>query len=157
MTIARIKQRPIRVAGVAKRELRTQFGALPYRVRDGKVEFLLITSRGTGRWIIPKGWPMDGETPAGAAATEAMEEAGALGKLSEQVIGFYAYSKTHKGDDLPCVVAVFPLRVKKLLKDFPEKGERKRKWFGRKEALTAVSEPELRRIIKDFRPNSAKD
>ncbi len=157
MTIARIKQRPIRVAGVAKRELRTQFGALPYRLRDGKVEFLLITSRGTGRWIIPKGWPMDGETPAGAAATEAMEEAGARGKLSEQVVGFYAYSKTYKGDDLPCVVAVFPLRVKKLMKDYPEKGERKRKWFGRKEALAAVSEPELRRIIKDFRPGSARD
>ncbi|HHB80995.1 MAG TPA: NUDIX domain-containing protein, partial [Aliiroseovarius sp.] len=113
MTIAKIKQRPIRAAGVAKRELRTQFGALPYRIHGGKVEFLLITSRGAGRWIIPKGWPMDGETPAGAAATEAMEEAGALGKLAEQVIGFYTYTKTHKGDNLPCVVAVFPMRVKK--------------------------------------------
>ena len=157
MTIARIKQRPIRVAGAAKRELRTQFGALPYRIRDGKVEFLLITSRGTGRWIIPKGWPVDGETPAGAAATEALEEAGAQGKLSEDVIGFYTYSKIHKGDDLPCVVAVFPLRVRKLLKDYPEKDQRKRKWFSRKEANALVDEPELRRIIKEFRPNAAKE
>ena len=157
MTIARIKQRPIRVAGAAKRELRTQFGALPYRIRDGKVEFLLITSRGTGRWIIPKGWPMDGETPGGAAATEALEEAGAEGELLQDVIGFYAYSKTHKGDDLPCVVAVFALRVKKLRKDYAEKDQRKRKWFGRKEALAAVSEPELRRIIKEFRPNAANE
>ena len=157
VTLARIKQRPIKVGGAAKRELRTQFGALCYRIRDGKVEFLLITSRGTGRWIIPKGWPMDGETPAGAAATEAYEEAGAEGKPAEQVVGFYAYSKTHKGDDLPCVVAVFPLKVKKLVKDYPEKAERKRKWVGRKQALSLVSEPELRRIIKDFHPFGARD
>ncbi|HHL22394.1 MAG TPA: NUDIX hydrolase [Aliiroseovarius sp.] len=155
VTLARIKQRPIRVGGADKRELRTQFGALCYRLRGGKVEFLLITSRGAGRWIIPKGWPMDGETPAGAAATEAMEEAGARGKVGDQVLGFYAYSKTHKGDDLPCVVAVFPLEVKKLAKDYPEKSARKRRWVGRKQALALVEEPELRRIIKDFRPKAS--
>jgi len=137
--------------------MRTQFGALPYRLRDGKVEFLLITSRGTGRWIIPKGWPMDGKTPGEAAATEAMEEAGALGRISDQVVGFYAYSKSLKGDDLPCVVAVFPLKVKKLIKDYPEKAERKRRWVGRKEAQALVDEPELRRILKDFRPNVARE
>ncbi len=152
VTLARIRQRPIRVGDADKRELRSQFGALCYRLRAGKVEFLLITSRGAGRWIIPKGWPMDGETPAGAAATEALEEAGAQGKVGEQVLGFYSYFKTHKGDDLPCVVAVFPLKVKKLLKDYPEKSQRKRRWVSRKEALSLVDEPELRRLIKDFQP-----
>ena len=152
VTLARIRQRPIRVGDADKRELRTQFGALCYRLRGGKVEFLLITSRGAKRWIIPKGWPMDGETPAGAAATEAREEAGALGKIGDQALGFYAYSKSYKGDDLPCVVAVFPLEVKKLAKDYPEKSARKRRWVGRKQALALVEEPELRRIIKDFRP-----
>lgn len=152
MTLARIKQRPIRVAGADKRDVRTQFGALCYRVSGGKLEILLITSRGTGRWIIPKGWPMDGETPAGAAATEAFEEAGATGKLSNQVVGFYAYSKTHEGDNLPCVVAVFPLKVSKMLRDYPEKGSRKRRWVSQKKAVSMVEEPELRRIIKDFRP-----
>ncbi len=153
--MARIKQGPIRVGGADKRDLRTQFGALCYRLRDGRTEFLLITSRGSGRWIIPKGWPMDGETPAMAAATEAMQEAGAQGKIGAQVLGFYSYSKNHKGDDLPCVVAVFALKVKKLVKDYPECKQRKRLWASRKQALALVEEPELRRIIKAFRPQPA--
>ncbi|MCP5036527.1 MAG: NUDIX hydrolase [Rhodobacteraceae bacterium] len=152
VTLAKIKHRPIKVAGAGKREVRTQFGALCYRVKGRKVEVLLITTRGRGHWIIPKGWPMGGETPAGAAATEALQEAGATGKLSDRVLGFYSYSKKHGGDDLPCVVAVFPLRVKKMLRSYPEKGERKRRWVSQKKAISLIREPELRRIIKDFRP-----
>ncbi len=151
-------QRPIRLAGSGKREVRSQFGALPWRLTDGKLEILLITSRDTGRWIIPKGWPMDGATPAQAAATEAYEEAGVEGKLSHMVIGFYGYLKhidkadRDKTDGLPIVVAVFPIRVKKLLADWPEKAERKRQWFPARKAATMVAEPELRRIIKHFDP-----
>jgi len=152
MTLAKIKHRPIKVAGADKREVRTQFGALCYRVKSGKVEILLITSRGRGNWIIPKGWPMGGETPGNAAATEAEQEAGVIGKLSDRVLGFYSYSKRHEGDDLPCVVAVFPLKVKKMLRKYPEKGERKRRWVSQKKAVNMVNEPELRRIIKDFHP-----
>nr|WP_281501240.1 NUDIX hydrolase [Aliiroseovarius sp. S1123] len=152
LTIAKGKQKPIRLSLSDKRSVRTQFGALPFRIHDGKVEFLLITSRGTGRWIIPKGWPMDGETPAGAAATEATEEAGVEGQLYHQVLGFYAYDKGFAGERLPCVVAVFPLKVKKQLKAYREKGERRRKWVSRKKAAQMVSEPELRQIIKDFDP-----
>nr|WP_289069582.1 NUDIX hydrolase [uncultured Aliiroseovarius sp.] len=133
-----------------KRSVRTQFGALPFRIKNGKVEILLITSRGTGRWIIPKGWPMDGETPAGSAATEAFEEAGVEGTISHDVLGFYSYTKNHDGQRLPCVVAVFPLKVKKQLKSFPEKGQRRRKWVSQKKAAQLVWEPELRRIIKGF-------
>ncbi|WP_432448094.1 NUDIX hydrolase [Aliiroseovarius marinus] len=150
------KQKPIRLSLGDKRSVRTQFGALPFRLNDGKVEILLITSRGTGRWIIPKGWPMDGETPAGAAETEAFEEAGIEGKLYDHVLGFYAYDKGFAGEKLPCVVAVFPLKVKKQLKDFPEKGERRRKWVSRKKAAQLVSEPELRQMIKGFDPKGLK-
>ncbi len=142
----------MRLVASSKRDVRTQFGALCYRIREGKVQILLITSRGRGRWIIPKGWPMDGETPAGAGATEAYEEAGVVGKLSDNVLGFYAYSKGHAGYRLPCVVAVFPLKVTKVLKSYPEKGERRRKWVSQKKAVQMVGEPELRRIIKDFDP-----
>jgi len=142
----------MRLVASSKRDVRTQFGALCYRIHDGRVEILLITSRKRGRWIIPKGWPMDGETPAGAGATEAYEEAGAVGKLSNSVLGFYAYSKGHAGYRLPIVVAVFPLKVTKLLKDFPEKGQRRRKWVSLKKAAQMVGEPELRRMIKDFDP-----
>ena len=156
LTIAKGKQKPIRLSLSDKRSVRTQFGALPFRIRDGSVEILLITSRGTGRWSIPKGWPMDGETPAGAAATEAFEEAGVEGKLFHQVLGFYAYDKGFAGERLPCVVAVFPLKVKKQLKSFPEKQERRRKWVSRKKAAQLVGEPELRQIIKDFDPKALR-
>lgn len=152
MSVMKIKQKPIRVAGGSKRDVRTQFGALCFRVHDGRVEILLITSRGTGRWIVPKGWPMDGETPAAAAATEAYEEAGVIGKVHDQVLGFYSYSKGIDGDFLPCVVAVFPLKVDKLVRDFPEAGQRKRRWVSQKKAAAMVHEPELRRIIKHFDP-----
>ncbi len=152
VTVEQVKHRPIRLAVTDKRAIRTQFGALCYRVHEGKLQFLLITSRGTGRWIIPKGWPMDGETPAGAAATEAWEEAGVTGKLNHDVLGFYAYDKGFAGDRMPCVVAVFPLKVKKMAQEFPEAGQRKRKWVGRKKAAAMVREPELRAIIQGFDP-----
>lgn len=146
-------QRPIRLAGSGKREVRTQFGALPWRLHDGKLEVLLITSRDTGRWIIPKGWPMDGATPAEAAATEAWEEAGIEGKLSHAVLGFYGYFKSmDKSDDLPIVVAVFPIRVKKLAANWPERRDRKRRWFPAKKAASMVSESELRQLIRHFDP-----
>lgn len=151
------KQRPIRLAGSGKRDVRTQFGALPWRVVDGKLQVLLITSRDSGRWIIPKGWPMDGATPAEAAATEAFEEAGVEGKLSHFVVGFYGYLKQmDKADDLPIVVAVFPIKVKRLLADWPERAERKRRWFSAKKAAAIVAEPELRQIIKDFDPRTLR-
>lgn len=152
VTADQVKHRPIRLAVADKRAVRTQFGVLCYRVHEGKLQFLLITSRGTGRWIIPKGWPMDGETPAGAAATEAWEEAGVTGKLSHNVLGFYAYDKGYGGGRMPCVVAVFPLKVKKVAQEFPEADQRKRKWVGRKKAAAMVSEPELRAIIQNFDP-----
>ncbi|GHE91889.1 NUDIX hydrolase [Aliiroseovarius zhejiangensis] len=156
VTIAKGKPRPIRLSLGDKRSVRTQFGALPYRVKDGKVEVLLITTRGSGRWILPKGWPMDGETPAGAAAKEAFEEAGVEGKLSHEVLGFYSYTKSHEGERLPCVVAVFPLKVRKQHKTFPEHGQRRRKWVSQKKAAQLVWEPELRRIIRNFDPSTGK-
>ena len=156
MTAFSVKQRPMRLAGSGKRDARSQFGALPWRVCDGKVEVLLVTSRGTGRWILPKGWPMHKATPSEAAATEAFEEAGVEGKVSDMPVGFYSYRKAHEGDDLPIIVAMFPLRVKKMLKDWPEKGQRKRKWVSRKKAAALLGDPELREIVKHFNPRPLK-
>ena len=157
MTVVKTKLKPLRLDIVHKHDVRTQFGALCYRIRDGKIQILLITSRGTGRWIIPKGWPVDGETPAGAAATEAYEEAGVEGKLSNVCLGIYSYTKTlPKNDSMPCVVAVFPFHVKRLLKDFPEAGQRKRKWMSLKKAAKLISHPELVQIIEHFDPKKLK-
>jgi len=151
VTVVKTKLKPQRLDVSHKHDVRTQFGALCYRLRDDKAQILLVTSRGTGRWIIPKGWPMDGETPAGAAATEAYEEAGVEGKPSDVCLGIYSYTKNiPKGDNLPIVVAVFPFKVKRVLKDFPEAGQRKRKWFSLKKAAAIISEPELAPLIRSF-------
>lgn len=147
-----INQKPMRLPGAGKREVRSQFGAIPWRLHNGKIEVLLVTSRRSGRWILPKGWPMDGATPAGAAATEAWEEAGVTGDAANLPAGFYSYSKSYDGEMLPVVVAMFPLRVKKVHKTWPEQAERKRKWVGRKKAAEMIAEPELRQMLRKFDP-----
>lgn len=146
------KQSPFKLKDAGKRDVRSQFGALPYRIKNGKVQVLLITSRGTGRWIMPKGWPMDGATATEAAEVEAYEEAGVVGRAHHQVLGFYSYTKEHEGEKLPIVVAVFPVKVRKLLSEWPEKDERKRKWVGRKKAAKLLDDKELRVLVRHFNP-----
>lgn len=114
---------------------------------------MLITSRDTGRWIIPKGWPKRGTPPHDAAAEEAFEEAGVAGEISERPIGSYSYQKTLKnGDATRCSVQVFALRVTRQHKRWPEKHEREIKWYGPDDAVRFVREPYLRRIIRNFKP-----
>ncbi len=148
-----IKQLPITIRASHKSDVRSQFSALCYRVARNKPQVLLITSRRTGRWIVPKGWPMDGRTPAQCAAQEAWEEAGVIGKAHDRCLGLYSYNKYHcTAGGMPCVAMVFPVRVKSLAQDFPEKKQRRRKWFSPKKAAAKVSEPELSRILRDFDP-----
>jgi 8-oxo-dGTP pyrophosphatase MutT (NUDIX family) len=146
-----IKQLPISIRASHKSDVRSQFAALCYRLVRDKPEILLVTSRGSGRWIAPKGWPMDGKTPAESAAQEAWEEAGVVGKAHNQCLGLYSYNKTMaRGVGLPCVAMVYPVLVKTLVTDFPEKGQRQRRWFTPKKAAARVQEPELARILADF-------
>lgn len=134
-----------------KGSLHTQFAALCYRKNKGKTEVLLISSRDTGRWIIPKGWPIEGFSPEQVAETEAWEEAGVTGKLKPGLAGIFTYDKRLGGKDVaPCAVAVFPLKVKSIMADYPERHQRQRKWFTAKKAAALVSEPELARIIRAF-------
>lgn len=126
-----------------------QVAALPLRVKEGQVQVLLITSRDTRRWIVPKGWPIKGETSVRAAEIEALEEAGAVGDLHPDPIGHYSYRKVLSEDeDCLCRVAVFPMRVQRLEKTWKEQSERKRKWFMAKEAAKRVREPELAEILR---------
>ncbi len=154
MTRLEFKQEPIDLMDAHKSDVRTQFAALCYRMVKDKPEVLLITSRRTRRWIIPKGWPMDGVTPANCALTEAWEEAGVRGKVYDQCLGLFSYYKaTGPETGLPCVAMVYPVRVKSLAKDYPEADERKRRWARRKKAAALVTEPELARIIRNFHPS----
>jgi len=132
---------------------RVQFGALCWRLSDAAVEILLITSRDTGRWIIPKGWPMPGLAPEAAAAQEAWEEAGAEGIVTPVCIGRYGYLKRRTATEtVPCAVAVFGLQVRRLADQFPEAGTRQRAWFTQEDAAGMVQEPDLARLIADFVP-----
>jgi 8-oxo-dGTP pyrophosphatase MutT (NUDIX family) len=129
-----------------------QYGALPYRRRaDASIEIMLITSRDTGRWLIPKGWPEPGLGAAEAAAREAREEGGLVGRIGDRAIGSYQYDKRlPDGSTVHCAVEVFALEVEQQLKSWPERDERRRRWFDAEEAAEAVREPELRVIIRDL-------
>lgn len=154
MGVNKAIQNPVLMNGLSKRDLRTQFGALCFRVVEKKIEVLLITSRRTGRWIIPKGWPMDEKTPSKAAAREAFQEAGVKGKSYQSCVGAYSYTKVlEPKDKLPIMVMVYPLKVKKTLKEYPEAGQRKRKWMSAKQAAKRVSDPEMAHLIRNFDPS----
>lgn len=154
MTAPMIKQLPLSLGQAGKTDVRTQFAALCYRVKNDKVQILLVTSRGSGRWIVPKGWPMDGKTPADSAAREAWEEAGVTGTMHPRPLGLFSYHKIIDDADagLPCVVMVYGIKVKSLARTFPESDQRTRKWVTRKKAASMVDEPELSRILRDFDP-----
>jgi len=156
MARSRTYQAPLRIGHAPKRDTRTQFAALCFRLSKkakGGHEILVISSLDTGRWIIPKGWPMDGITPAEAAAQEAWEEAGARGKLYEDCVGLYSYSKFLDEElSLPVIVAVFALEVSRLDDTYPEAGQRKRKWVSPKKAAARVDELELKQLLLNFDP-----
>ncbi len=116
-----------------------------------------MTSRETGRWVIPKGWPVDGLPETEGAAREAWEEAGVRGQIGEVCLGVYSYDKVmdRAGDApqaVPCVVAVYPMQVTNLRRDFPEAAERRIKWFAQVKAARKVAEPELAALITGFQP-----
>jgi 8-oxo-dGTP pyrophosphatase MutT (NUDIX family) len=112
------------------------------------VQVLLVTSRDTGRWVIPKGWPCDHLGPDASAAREAWEEAGVEGQIDPRCLGVFTYDKIMRPKpSVPCVVGVYGLRVQKLQRRFPERSERRRKWFTLDKAARKVAEPELRALM----------
>ncbi|GEP02258.1 hypothetical protein MOX02_02960 [Methylobacterium oxalidis] len=146
--------------GESERTTQRQIGALPFRKgADGSFSVLLVTSRESRRWVIPKGWPMKGRKPFEAAAREAYEEAGVIGHIGKRPLGFFIYEKRLKNRDFVlCQVKVFPLEVRKQLKRWPEQNEREQRWFTPPDAADAVAEAGLAAIIRaalkrdDFKP-----
>ncbi|MEO4044354.1 NUDIX hydrolase [Hoeflea sp. CAU 1731] len=130
---------------------RIQFAALPYRTKKKTVEYLLVTSRDTGRWIIPKGWPLSGGDVAETVMTEAWEEAGIYGKLHGEPAGQYSYDKKMESHSVRCRVIFYPVLVTKLAKDFPERNERQREWLSATEAAVRIQEPDLRELFESGR------
>lgn len=128
-----------------------QVAALAWRPAASGADVLLVTSRQTRRWLLPKGWPMDGRSDAEAATQEAFEEAGVIGTPSDPPIGTYRYDKVLKdGSLLPCLVDVFAVPVDRLLDHWPEMSQRKRRWYGTESAAALVAEPELAELLSRF-------
>ncbi len=109
---------------------------------------MLVTSRETGRWVLPKGWPKKRLTGAETAALEAFEEAGLIGDVAPQSVGFFRYLKRMRdGGDVTCDVDVYKMSVTKLLDDWPERTQRRRKWFTLAEAASVVQEADLTELL----------
>ncbi|MFT8246177.1 DUF47 family protein [Roseomonas sp. BN140053] len=131
---------------------------MPYRTEGGAtnapVRILLVTSRETRRWVIPKGNHPSGMTAHAAAAMEAEEEAGVRGLVCPAPLGSYRYRKRRRnGASLMVDVDVFPLAVSSEMESWKEKGQRERRWFPLAEAAAAVEEPDLRDLIRSFGPS----
>ncbi len=133
---------------------RLQVAALPWRQTNDCVEVMLVTSRDTARWILPKGWPEGEEQLFDTAAREAAEEAGLGGTVSRLEIGSYFYGKVlPSGLERRCEVLVFPLEVEQIATAWPECKERVRKWLSGSEAASLVHEPDLGELIARFVEN----
>jgi 8-oxo-dGTP pyrophosphatase MutT (NUDIX family) len=137
----------------SRRGPRQQFAALPWRRTEEGVEVLLITSRETRRWVIPKGWGKKDEPPTEAAAREALEETGVEGEVAEAALGVYRYEKLLKSGRVGRVrVAVYALRVVREHEEWPERDIRDKLWIRLVEAADLVDEPELQSLLAAFEP-----
>lgn len=152
--------------GILKERLRRFFGGMPCRVQvaalpwrktgDG-CEVMLVTSRGTGRWVLPKGWPERDEEPFEAAEREAAEEAGIGGAIGRHEIGRFYYGKVLKsGLEWRCQVQVYPMEVDRVADKWPERKKRTRQWFSPQDAASLVQERDLAELIAGFGVNPRK-
>lgn len=131
---------------------RLQVAALCYRKGKKGPEVLLVTSRGRGRWILPKGWPELKKTGPESALNEAFEEAGVVGSIEKEP---FAICRSVKGLDggfsVPTKVAIYCVKVDKQLDQYPEKGQREIAWVSVSQAIKLADEPNLKRILKRFK------
>jgi 8-oxo-dGTP pyrophosphatase MutT (NUDIX family) len=136
---------------------RSQVAALPIRRKNGETSVLLITSRETRRWIIPKGWPMKGRTNAEAAAQEALEEAGVAGRVQKTPFGKYLYWKRGETNFELCEVVVYIFDVRRQLPTWREKSQREARWFSVEDAADLVEEPGLAALIASLKPGGLEE
>ncbi|OIQ90591.1 NUDIX domain protein [mine drainage metagenome] len=130
-----------------------QYAALPYTVRNGDVSILLVTSRETRRWIIPKGWSKKTLAPCQVAALEAFEEAGLLGEVaSEPCTSFTYWKQISEKKKKYCEVDVFMFCVLGEAETWPEMFERKRSWMSLEDASLCISDPDLSTFLRGLSP-----
>jgi len=138
---------------------RQQYGAVCFRyIGDTEnIEILVISTRDTGRWIVPKGWPMKKKKPYEAAEIEAWEEAGVNGIVHKTPVGRYTYLKfLDDGDIAPTIVDLFQIEVTDQKNVFKENGQRQIAWVAPDEAARRVRELELKSLLVDFTPKAKR-
>jgi 8-oxo-dGTP pyrophosphatase MutT (NUDIX family) len=128
-----------------------QSGVIPYRIREGKVEILLVTSSSRKNWIVPKGWIEPFMSSAESAAKEAREEAGILGNLLAPAIGTYEERKL----GFTYSVEIFLMRVETVLEDWAEASKRNRQWYSLSKASDRVKKAELKQMLEKLRSYSS--
>ena len=130
---------------------RKQIAALPIALAaDGVLRLLVITSRETKRFIVPKGWPMRGVEDHRVAEIEALEEAGLNGRAYLKPLGSYHPEKRHTQGCEPVRVKVYLLHVDGQLATWKEKGQREMAWFDVEEAATLLDERGLAELVLDL-------
>lgn len=129
----------------------TQVAALPFILHGDALHICLITSRETGRWVLPKGWPKTNKQNHLMARIEAEEEAGLLGTISSHCIGTYQYrKKLHIFASVTCCVEIYPFHVTHQNIRWPEETQRDLLWTSLEDAQALVEEPELREILSSL-------
>ncbi len=123
-----------------------QSAVIPFKILNGKIEVLLVTSRKKKRWIFPKGIIEEGLLPQESAAKEALEEAGILGEVYNESLGKYKYKKWGG----KCKVLVYPMKVSTILGRWVEESMRDRKWMTIEEATELIKEKKLKKILKSL-------
>lgn len=146
-----INTRDDAVAKTSRKPELQQVAALPWRrSADGRLSILLITTRETGRWIVPRGWPIRGLSLSASAAMEAFEEAGVSGTVGSEAIGSYTYAKRFPKRVDTVHVDVFDLLVDTELETWPERGQREQRWLAADEAMALVDEAGLKAVMAAF-------
>ncbi|WP_246734751.1 NUDIX hydrolase [Rhizobium sp. RHZ02] len=154
--LAQLAREPEKLFSAAFRQ---QYGAVCFRYIDDteNIEVLLISSRDSGRWIVPKGWPMKRKKPYETAEIEAWEEAGVNGVVHKTPVGRYTYLKfVDDGEIAPIIVDLFQIEVTDQKNVFKEKGQRQMAWLAPDEAARRVRELELKSLLVDFTPRGKR-
>ena len=131
-------------------DLVVQYAALPYRWQGNEFQVLLVTSRETKRWILPKGKPEKKRPPHKVAAREALEEAGVKGDICRHECGHYLSVKGEDGQTIPASIQVFPLEVDRELSVWRESHQRERRWVSISQAIALGIEPALADVLTAF-------
>lgn len=136
-----------------------QVAAIPFRLdENGAMEVMLVTSRETKRFIVPKGWPMKRKSGRKAATVEAREEAGVIGAALKPPAGTYSYWKRMEGRFVRVDVTVYLLEVTEQLAHWQEKETRRRAWLPPADAALLIDEPELSTLLRTLEaPGSRGD